>query len=129
MLETKEKRLHLFLAILFTSLGVFIAGDLILLTHRDMDQDDVLQTQISCNSKLINVLRDRSNARSIVDKTTIDAQESLIALLQDVQENGGFQPNDPHVIETIRRYGIAAQARENPDLSKPYVDCSGKEIK
>jgi len=129
MWGTHERRIHLTLGIVFTSLGVFIAADLINLTQDDLMQDDILQAQISCNSKLIQVLRDRSTARLVVDETTAEAQEALVAVLEDIQESGGtFQASDPHVVEAIRRYKIAAQARQNPELSKAYIDCSGKEI-
>lgn len=124
-----ERKLHLSLGVIFLVIGITVSVQLITLTQQDMDQDKQLQSQISCNAKLVEVLRARSNARLKVDTTTIDAQESLVAVLEDIQESGNFVPNDPHLIDAIAKYQAAANARENPALSTPYVDCSGDEIK
>jgi hypothetical protein len=121
---TRENRVHAILAVLFAAVGIFVSIDLITLTHRDMDQDDLLQNQINCNSKLIEVLRTRSEARLQVDTATIDAQNALVAVLQDVQESGNLlKIEDPHILEAIRTYQKSAAARANPALSTPYVDC------
>jgi hypothetical protein len=125
----RERKTHLLLGISFFVVGVLVSYQLITLTQEDMDQDDKLQAQITCNSKLTDTLRTRSNARLNVDVTTRSAQSALISVLEDLLETKGPLPlNDPHVTEAIRRFQLSVDARNNPDLSIPYADCTGREI-
>ena len=119
----RDQKVHWMLAAAFTVVGVLASWQIVATNHRDMEQNGALARQVQCNSALITVLRDRSNARLAVDNTTRDAQISLVTLLEDIQDRGVVPPNDVHLAEAIRLFTLAANAREAPQLSLPYVDC------
>jgi hypothetical protein len=122
MAMTRERKFHTLLAVLFTIVGVITSWQLIVLSHRDYQQDSLMQTQVDCNADLVTVLRQRSDARLAVDNATIEANSALVAVLQDLQD-GTIRADDSHIRQAIQKFEEAVAAREQPELSIPYVDC------
>ena len=88
-------------------------------------ENTILVTQVNCNSQLMAVLRKRSDARILVDLTTMQAEEAMMEYLNDQNEDAGkFTPNDPHTLNARDAMKKAAEARANPDLWLPYPDCN-----
>lgn len=118
-----SKRTEKCIGVIFFVIGIFVVIDVGYLTHELNRQQVHIHDRIDCNSKLLNILRSRSDARILVDETTANAQQSLAALLEDMEEQGSLPANDPHVIEAKKEFQKAAEVRGNPDLWIPYPDC------
>lgn len=125
MVSKREKVIHNTLAVIFTAVGLLVSFDLIHLTSQVSSQHAQLEDQIKCNTRLIAVLRTRSDARLVVDNATRGAQDSLVALLEDMQEHGAntIGPQDPHVVHAAEAFEEAARSRTQRSLWEPYPEC------
>ena len=85
-----------------------------------------LAAQVDCNKRLLQVLQKRSDARIVVDLSTMEAQSALTALLNDEIENGKLPAGDPHIVDARNAFRQAAENRANPDLWLPYPQCNSE---
>ncbi len=111
--------------ILFT-LGILISADSFHLNKQVANQHHIIQSQLDCDARLIDVLRKRSDARIAVDLRAHDVDLAAMALMNDIKDGEIPSIHNPDFIKLQDTLDNAASARINPDLWAPYPDCEIK---
>jgi hypothetical protein len=128
----RQRNVEIAVGITLLVIAGYLGWDILRLSNLHAEQGQKLQAehaslvhQVSCNNNLIIVLRKRSDARIAVDLATMRAQESLVALLSDLNEQQGYlSSNDAHLLEARDAFEKASLTRANPDLWLPYPSCA-----
>lgn len=114
--RNRRQRVQAVLAVAFFIAGVTAVMDVAHLQTRFAEQ-------VNCNTTLLHVLQDRSDARSRVDASTHLAQLSLPPVLDDLRD--GHLDDIWRVTAARDAFLTAATDRDQLDavLNEPYPDC------